>query len=179
MASVFGHAISSLAITSCFDLDKQDKVKVTLLAMGCAMVPDADVANWRLGFEYGHWLGHRGFTHSIIFALLFATLVRWIFFSKVPRGSKKGWILFSIFFLNTVSHGMLDAMTTGGKGIPFFSPIDHTRYFFPWRVIQVSPMSAAKFFGEWGVRVIKSEAFWIGIPSIVVIIINAWRKRKK
>lgn len=179
MASAFGHAVSSLAITSCFDLDKKDKLLVSLLAVGCAMFPDADVINWRFGFHYGHWLGHRGFTHSIFFAVCFATLVRWLFFRKVAYGSKKGWLLFTIFFLSTVSHGMLDAMTTGGKGIPFFSPFDHTRYFFPWRMIKVSPMSAAKFFSDWGVRVLKSEAIFIGIPSLLIILFNSWRKRKK
>ena len=29
------------------------------------MLPDADVAGLYLGVDYGHWLGHRGFSHSL------------------------------------------------------------------------------------------------------------------
>ncbi len=177
MASAFGHAVSSLAIVSCFDIPKQTVLKASILAIGCAIVPDADVLAFRFGIPYSHPFGHRGFTHSIFFAVLFALLIRWSFFYKVRRGSTKGWMLFLLFFLSTVSHGILDAMTTGGRGVAFFGPFDNTRHFLPWRMIKVSPLSAARFFSSWGWQVIKSEFVWIGIPSFLIIIFNWCRRR--
>ena len=34
------------------------------------MLPDADVIGFRLGVPYGGMLGHRGLTHSLIFACM-------------------------------------------------------------------------------------------------------------
>lgn len=178
MASAFGHALSSYAIATCFPKDKRDWVKVIILCIGCAILPDADVAAFKFGIPYEHPFGHRGFTHSIFFALIFGLFVRWVFFRNVTFNSRKGWLLFLLFFLCTASHGVLDAMTTGGRGVAFFAPFDNTRHFLPWRIIKVSPLSAARFFTKWGWMVIKSEAIWIGIPSIAIIIFNAIRRRK-
>ena len=107
------------------------------MAMFSAIFPDFDVVAFKFGIPYEHPLGHRGFTHSIFFAVCFAALVRWIFFSHVPRNSKKGWMFFTIFFLATVSHGVLDAMTTGGRGVAFFGPFDNTRHFLPWPLLRL------------------------------------------
>jgi len=70
----------------------------------------------------------------------------------------------------TASHSLLDAMTTGGLGVAFFSPFENARYFLPWRPIQVSPMGFKKFFSEWGLEVIKSELIWIGIPFVLMLV---------
>ena len=61
-------------------------------------------------------------------------------------------------------------MTSGGYGIAFFSPFNDTRYFFPWRTIKVSPLGIANFFTERGLRVIKNELIWIGIPGTIYIL---------
>ena len=178
MASVFGHAISSLAISSFFDLDKKQATKIIVIAVLCAAIPDADIVMFRFGIPYSHPFGHRGFTHSLTFALIFSLLMRWIFFRNVRWRSKKGWMLFVLFFISTASHGILDAMTTGGRGIAFFGPFHNKRYFLPWRVIQVSPLHASQFFTSWGWAVIKSEALWIGLPSVVILFLNRMRKRR-
>jgi inner membrane protein len=60
-------------------------------------------------------------------------------------------------------------MTTGGLGVAFFAPFNNHRFFFPWRVIQVSPIGVTQFFSEWGWRVIKSELVWVWLPSLVII----------
>ena len=179
MASAFGHALSSIAIASCFSVKQRLWIKVGFFAIVCSIIPDADVLAFRFHIPYEHPFGHRGFTHSIFFAVIFALLIRWVFFGSVKRGSAFGWTLFLIFFLSTVSHGILDAMTTGGRGVAFFGPFDNTRYFLPWRVIKVSPLSASRFFSEWGLRVLKSEAIWIGIPSMAIILFNTIRRRLK
>jgi inner membrane protein len=72
-------------------------------------------------------------------------------------------------FLATASHGILDAFTDGGLGVAFFSPFDSTRYFFPFRPIEVSPIGA-RFFSERGLSVFYNELAWVWLPCIVFAI---------
>ena len=83
-------------------------------------------------------------------------------------------------FLATASHGILDAMTTGGGGIAFFAPFWNERYFFPWRPILVSPMSVRRFFSERGARVIVSEIQYVWIPALAFCsTVFAFRRRSE
>jgi inner membrane protein len=41
---------------------------VTALAAAVAVLPDADVLGLRLGVAHGSLFGHRGLTHSLLFA---------------------------------------------------------------------------------------------------------------
>ncbi|MEE9348551.1 MAG: metal-dependent hydrolase [Flavobacteriaceae bacterium] len=163
MASFFGHALTSIAIGKGFSF-KNKTLKFWILAIFCAVLPDADVISFKLGIPYASFWGHRGFTHSILFALLVGVFIALLFYRS------KKWYLYAVFFfLATVSHTLLDALTNGGLGVALFSPFDNTRYFFPWRPIQVSPIGIENFLSERGWRVIKSELFYIGIPSIIFI----------
>jgi inner membrane protein len=74
---------------------------------------------------------------------------------------------------------LLDALTTGGKGVAFFAPFDNTRYFFPWQVIKVSPIGVKNFFSDRGVAVLLSELKWIGIPLLISLFILYIRKFKQ
>ena len=177
MASVFSHALVAYTIKKVANVSLHP-VKLSLLAIFCAVIPDADVIMFQFGYSYAHPLGHRGFTHSILFAFLLAFVIRCVFYRKVKFFSKLGITLCIIFFLATISHGLLDALTNGGKGVGFFIPFDDTRYFFPWRPILVSPLGAARFFSEWGLRVLQSEALYIGIPCGIVLVLNVFLKKK-
>jgi inner membrane protein len=103
-----------------------------------------------------------------LYAILWALLIVGIFHRK----NKRKVILFLFYFLCTISHGILDSFTTGGDGIGFLMPFSTERYFSPYKVIQVSPIGISRFFSEWGVRVLKSEFFYIGIPSILFYILG-------
>jgi inner membrane protein len=175
MASIFGHAVASIAIGSGFSKVIKN-AKFWLLGVFCAVIPDADVISFKFGIPYDSFFGHRGFTHSLVFALLLGIAVTYLFYKKTSR---KKYILYVLFFtLATASHSILDAMTTGGLGVAFFSPFDTTRYFFPWRPIQVSPIGISNFFSEWGKRVILSELIWIGIPSLIFILFMKVKNKK-
>jgi len=162
MASVFGHALVGVTLSKV--LDKSQVKLLLILAIVSAILPDIDVLAFKLGYAYEHWLGHRGFTHSIFFAVIWSGILSLIF------GKSKKMIFFIVLFLATISHAVLDAMTTGGLGVGFFIPFENTRYFFGFRPIQVSPIGISKFFSEWGMRVILSELLWIGIPCGVVLL---------
>ena len=179
MASIFGHALTAYAIQKVASV-KVNTTKLSILTIFCAIIPDADVIMFNFGYSYEHPLGHRGFTHSILFAILLALLIRFAFYSKIKCFSKTGISLFIVFFLATISHGLLDAVTTGGRGVGFFIPFDNMRYFFPWRFITVSPLGATRFFSEWGLRVLQNEFVYIGIPCISILLMRfIWQKHKR
>lgn len=64
---------------------------------------------------------HRGFTHSILFSILFAPIFGWIVSKYEKYKSYKNWTLF--FFLTLVTHPILDTQTTWG-----------TQLFWPFEV---------------------------------------------
>jgi len=167
MASAFGHAIASFAIGSTFR-QKIRSTKFLLAGIICAILPDADAIGFKLGVAYESFWGHRGFTHSFVFAFLIAIAITFLFFRKNSSTKDlQSYVLY--FFLCAASHGILDAMTTGGLGVAFFSPFNDERYFFPWRPIKVSPIGVGSFFSGRGMQVIKSEMVWIGIPALIYI----------
>ena len=72
MASLFGHAFVSIALSTSF---KKQTLKLIFLAIICAIIPDADVIGFSFDIPYQSFWGHRGFTHSFVFALLFAIFI--------------------------------------------------------------------------------------------------------
>jgi inner membrane protein len=124
------------------------------------IVPDFDVTAFALGIPYSHLFGHRGFTHSITFALLLSALGTGLL--RTP-GQRRATFVF--LFLCTMSHGLLDAMTDGGLGVAFFAPFHNARYFLPWTPIRVSPIGAG-FFSPRGMLTLRSELVWVCLPCI-------------
>ena len=168
MASVFSHAAVALAIGR-LSTSRSMPPRFWRLSIVCSILPDIDVLSFVLGIDYGDLFGHRGLTHSLSFALVLAFVVVRLWFKDVPTGTKMWWMLIAHFFLVTASHGMLDAMTDGGLGVAFLAPFDNTRYFFPWRPVQVSPIGIAPFFSRYGLEVLLSEFVWIWVPVGMVI----------
>jgi inner membrane protein len=137
-----------------------------ILSVLCAVLPDADVLGFPLGIRYEDLLGHRGLSHSLIFAFVLSWIVAFVAFPRLPERWTRYLLLF-YFFVVTASHGALDAMTDGGLGIAFFAPFDNTRYFFPLRPIKVSPIGLS-FFSARGLDVIWSEFLWLCIPATII-----------
>jgi len=67
------------------------------------------------------------------------------------------------------SHGLLDMMTDGGRGVALLWPFDSTRYFAPWRLIRVSPIGT-RFFTSRGMVTAISELQWIWLPCLLVAV---------
>lgn len=166
MASVFGHAALAGAMGVALP-DRLRRKGVITLGVLCSMMPDLDVISFKVSIPYHAFWGHRGMTHSILFGVGFGVLMMLLFHYKEEIKNKA--ILAFYYAVCTVSHGVLDGMTTGGMGIAYFSPFDDERYFLPYRMIQVSPLGISRFFNNWGLEVLKSEFVWIGIPSLIFI----------
>ena len=175
MASAFGHALAAFTASRFFPKVLMKK-RVIFLAIFSAIMPDFDVLSFRFGIPYEDMYGHRGITHSIFFAALWSFILILFFHWKEQRSNIIKLIIF--YFLATVSHSILDAFTTGGRGVAFFAPFDDTRHFFPYKVIQVSPMSISRFFSKWGLEVLASEAKYIGLPCLILWIISKIKKSK-
>ncbi len=177
MASIFAHGFTAFALGKTFSKEVTTP-KFWILGIICSMLPDADVIGFKFAIAYEDFWGHRGFSHSLLFALLLGILVTFIFYNK-QFFYKIGIIFILYFTMCTVLHGVLDAMTTGGLGIAFFAPFDNTRYFFSWRPIVVSPIGASNFFSMWGIKVLLSELIWIGIPASIYILAVQYVKKRK
>lgn len=166
MASVFSHAVAALSIGACF---YRQGIPRRLWAIGavCAAIPDLDVIGFDFGIRYGDFWGHRGFTHSLLFAALLAAVA--LVWARPEKQSPAGapW-MWAYLFLATASHGLLDAMTDGGLGVAFFSPFNNQRYFLPWRPILVSPIGIDAFFTRYGAAVLRNEFVWIWLPALSI-----------
>lgn len=175
MATIFSHAIAAVAVGTA--VRPQETARFWLLTATCAMLPDSDVLAFSLGVPYGSAWGHRGFTHSILFAAVTGALIAtWGYYRQSSFISRRWFGNFVFFTLATASHGVLDALTDGGHGVAFFAPWDIERYFFESTPIAVSPIGM-RFFSTRGLEVLKSEFFWIILPSLGVAAISWLRRR--
>ncbi|MEZ4886171.1 MAG: metal-dependent hydrolase [Chitinophagales bacterium] len=178
MPSAFSHAVVAIA-GSKIVRPNHSFWKLCLLAIFCAVIPDADVLGFKMGVPYESMFGHRGFTHSLFFSFLLGLFINLIFYRNLSLFSRKWWAYCLFFTAITFSHALLDAMTNGGRGCAFFAPFSAERYFFPFRPINVSPLGISRFFTQWGWRAFKSELIWVWIPSIVLVGIFQLQKMLK
>ncbi|MFL6248421.1 MAG: metal-dependent hydrolase [Thermoanaerobaculia bacterium] len=145
--------------------------RVAIAGAVVTIVPDLDVVAFALGIPYEHPLGHRGFSHSIIFALIVSALVTWALRLDQHRRTA-----FVFLFACVMSHAVLDALTNGGLGVAFFAPFHNARYFFPWTPIRVSPIGGG-FFSDRGLATLKSEVRWVWAPCVVAAILGGLVRR--
>ena len=131
------------------------------------VLPDLDVFGRAVGIPFYSAWGHRGVSHSLLAAAVIGIVAALLVHRRL--GARPA-LLAVYFALITASHGVLDALTTGGPGVAFFAPFDSTRYFFPWRPIPVSPL-ASHFFSAWGWRVFTAELAMIWLPAGVLVLL--------
>lgn len=142
---------------------------LTIAAAVAAVVPDLDVAAFYFGIPYGHPLGHRGVSHSLAFAVLLGVIAAMA--APSLRSSRR--VAFAVVMVSAASHGLLDAATTGGKGVALLAPFTMRRYFFPWRPIQVSPIGFSRLFSSLGASVGLSELTWVWLPVLCLSVLGA------
>ncbi|MCB7146809.1 metal-dependent hydrolase [Stenotrophomonas maltophilia] len=201
MPSIITHAAVPLALWCAAD---RGRIPAWLLAAGvvAAMLPDADVLAFALRIPYADAFGHRGASHSLLFACVLAVLAAvWAFFGSgrpwsAPHSSgsrrpgsavscqprlaptQRGPTLAStvqaatFVFICAASHPLLDAMTSGGLGVALAWPWSEQRFFAPWRPIRVSPF-APQFFSARGIATLLSELRWVWLPLAGAVV--AWK----
>ncbi|MEX7641812.1 metal-dependent hydrolase [Stenotrophomonas maltophilia] len=201
MPSIITHAAVPLALWCAAD---RGRIPPRLLAAGviAAMLPDADVLAFALHIPYADAFGHRGASHSLLFACVLAAVAAILAFFGSGRpwsahrsfGSRRPWSAVScqprlaptkagptmtstvqaavFVFVCAASHPLLDAMTSGGLGVALAWPWSEQRFFAPWRPIRVSPF-APQFFSARGVATLLSELRWVWLPLATAVV--AWK----
>lgn len=164
MATLISHPIPAvLANMICKKISKKESLLSYSILL--TLMPDFDVMAFAFGIPYEHMLGHRGFTHSIIFAILVSLFIAKYLLKYKGKEFKKGSF---ILFISCISHGIFDAFTNGGYGVGFFIPFTDARYFFPITPIEVSPIGIKNFMSYRGLEVLVSEFKIIWLPSIII-----------
>lgn len=135
MAS-FGHVAIGLAAGRAYARSGEHSLWRSMVAFSVvSLLPDADALAFPLGIPYEAPFGHRGATHSFACALLCGAIA-WLAWGNEPDRLRT-----SVYTtLVMASHGILDAMTDGGRGIALGFPLTMHRYFLPWRPIPVAPI---------------------------------------
>lgn len=173
MPTILTHALIPLAAGVALGTQR---IPPRLLAAGmiAAIVPDADVVGFKLGIEYAHALGHRGASHSLVFALACGVFAMF----GAPWFRTPAMTAFLFVALSAASHPLLDMLTDGGLGVALFWPWSDARHFAPWRVIEVSPF-ANRFFSARGVDVLLSELRWVWLPALAFSGLAAWLRKRR
>ena len=170
MPTVFTHALVGGAFTQVAP-SGPSRWKVLLILALIAIVPDLDVIAFSLGIPYAHPLGHRGFSHSLLFAGVISFLVCRALFSEPSRFSKRWWWLVGITFLAAASHSLLDTATDAGKGIGLLIPFSEKRYFFEFRPIRTATVNPLAFFQRRSLAILWSEVVWVWLPLLLASVI--------
>jgi inner membrane protein len=175
MPSIFAHAVAGAAVGSAFAPPYVAR-RVWIAAAVCAALPDIDalgrpLGNLRYEAAFG---GHRGFTHSVAFAVLLAVLITWGFFRE-SRWNRVRPRLWATFFMATVSHGVLDALSTIGNGVAFWAPFSWTHYAFVWQPLgEIGPGPRGP---ERLLAIVGNELLWVGLPALIVVAIARFIRR--
>src|SRR3954471_1397136 len=103
MASTFTHAFVAVALGKIW-LPRPKPWAFWILAVASAILPDGDVIGFAFGIDYAGIFGHRGFFHSLLFALFWSWFLLLALFKTTRTFSKAWWILLFFFFAVTASH---------------------------------------------------------------------------
>lgn len=171
MPTIVTHA----ALPLCLGLGLGTRVippRLLLAGIIYATMPDLDVLSFKFGVAYADAFGHRGFTHSLLFAFMLPTLALCAR-SWFGAGYIRLWLF---LFISLLSHSVLDALTTGGMGVGWLWPWSPTRFFFPVQVIRVAPFQLAEYLTPRGFAVMRSELLWVWLPGVVMAFGLYWRR---
>ncbi|HEY0712777.1 MAG TPA: metal-dependent hydrolase [Polyangia bacterium] len=162
MASI-GHIAVGLLIGRAVETRSTRERLVTMgLFGGMGLLPDADAVLVAAGSDYHGDFGHRGFSHS----LLFAASVAAVTYLVSRRWGTKPKFTALLAFLAVASHGLMDAMTYRTRGIPFFWPLTDERFTLPWRPIPPAPFGG-HFLSQRGLDVMGIEMIYF-LPLTLV-----------
>jgi inner membrane protein len=178
MASI-GHVIAGVAMavvhrpasTSPTPATTRQKIVAAAWFSCLALAPDLDVVGFRFGTAYADEWGHRGASHSLLFALVLGLVL------ALPTAwglRARLWPTAVAVVAALASHGLLDTLTDGGLGAALFWPVDLTRCFAPWRPLPVAPIGRA-FLSLRGLRCIAWESLMLG-PFLLAALVYVRRR---
>ena len=135
MPTILTHALLPLIAAAAVEDSKLSR-RLVVVGMIAAVLPDADLISRAFGIPHTHDFGHRGVSHSLLFALLIGALG--VLAAPMLNAGRRASFWFP--FLSCVSHPLTDMLTNGGKGIMLLWPLAHDRFTWPLRPVEVSPI---------------------------------------
>jgi inner membrane protein len=128
-----------------------------------SLLPDADVVGFVAGVPYGAPFGHRGASHSLVVAALVGVAAMiaaatWRPAREVGAREVGALRVGLTVAIVVATHGVLDAMTDGGKGVALLWPFSVERFFLPWRPIPVAPI---------GVGMVSARGLYVALVEAV------------
>jgi inner membrane protein len=172
MATCFSHPAVPLLLACWFPSLRRPALVVTGALLSAA--PDLDAIGYFAGVPYEAWCGHRGCTHSLVFAAGVALLLTPWLARRCALPALRVWLF---LFVAMASHGLIDMATDGGLGIALAWPFDGVRLFWPVRPITVAPLGVRAFFSAWGLEVLYSEMVWIWLPAVALGLVGLLLRR--
>jgi inner membrane protein len=186
MPTIYTHSVVGLGLARLFARRPMPWAYWGLAAV-LPIIPDLDAFSMA---AYGSPSGHRGFTHSLAFALAVSTIAAGAacLCFRACKGDRpilpaeklgpsspfrSWWRLAGVFFIISASHGLLDALTRGGFAIPFFWPL-------PGRWGNWGPIPASTIGFElpdpFHQPAMRAEMLWIWLPlGLLVGLDTVWR----
>jgi len=130
-----------------------------------AVAPDLDIVGRAFAVPHYALLGHRGISHSLLFAAALACLA--VPFMPAGRRLWSGLFLFAA----AASHGLGDMFTHGSKGIMLWWPLTEAR--FGW---QLQPVEASGILGRSIADgslpgILLSELLWLVLPALLLAVL--------
>jgi inner membrane protein len=160
MTTLYTHAVAGLAIAA-MSTCRRRAWPYWLLAGLLPVLPDLDTLSMS---SYSSIWGHRGFTHSLTFALatgfLATALSGW--YLRV-----RFWHLAAVFCTAAASHCVLDMLTKGGNGVALWWPFSEDR------VGSWGPIPVADIGFDWPdprrSRALSAELLYIWLPAATLV----------
>jgi inner membrane protein len=170
----FGHVAVGLVSGRLHAESSGRRAWPSLLGFGVlAMLPDFDVLPVELGVpDAGIW-GHRGVSHTPLFALLAGVVAAVLLWRKLPDAWRFGLAV----AMAVGTHCLLDALAQDGRGMMFFWPLTAARYHFLWRPIPDAPRGLAYFTGI-GLRHFAIELVYF-FPFTLYALRPRWIRRQR
>lgn len=144
----------------------------TLIAFAVlATLPDADLLMLALGLPDHGAVGHRGASHSLVVAVV-AGLVGVLVARRIGWPPLRTGVAAA---LAVASHGLLDTLGNGGRGIPLLWPLSNARFVAPWRFLPDAPRGL-RLLSRHGLFEVALE-FVVFFPATVFAVMPRLRAR--
>lgn len=197
MASPITHAFFTLAASKA-GIGRKMPLRFWLMTAFCATIPDIDIFWRRLAANRSDIWSHRGITHSLLGAavigLLVAIVYRWMrprdavldeeMLPNQPRSrgpSSILWLLWLFFGLATLSHAILDMLSSGYYGVMLLAPFSNQHFAFGWQPVWSAPGALDLIFpryggahggGNWLARAAMSEVLVVWVPMTILMAVS-------
>ena len=137
--------------------------------------PDIDFVSTFWLRDAGDIIGHRGFTHSIVFGVLGTLLLAWLIKTIFRKGDLSWKLCLLLAGINIATHLFLDSFNAYGVG--WLEPFSHKRFSFHVLFVADPFFSIWPFIGFMGLLLFRNtykrrKLWWrlgIGLPAVYLL----------